>query len=233
MKRFYARVEVVEDETDCFAIQLDGRTVKTPAKATLSVPTRKLAERISVEWAAQRDEIDPASMPMTGLSNAAIDRVSPNRDLLIDRLAGQIVSDPLRFRAHAPRDLVEREAEAWDPVLGDFRDRFGVTLTTIAGLGMPENVPEAETCVRNFAGARDDFRLTALVDLAQNLGSIVVAIATLEEAIDAERAFGAAFLEELHQAEHWGYDKEAEDRRRSIRTDIETALSFDQLLRQA
>lgn len=232
MKRFYARVEVAEDGQGAFGIQLDGRTVKTPAKATLKVPTRKLAERISVEWAAQRDEIDPASMPMTGLSNAAIDRIAPNRDMLIDRLSAQVSSDPIRYRAEAPRDLVAREDDAWNPLLGDFRDRFGIELPTTSGIAPLEDEPVALRCVANYAGARDDFRLTAFVDVAQHLGSVITAIAALEGAVDAEAAFEAAYLEELHQADRWGIDKEAEDRRRTIRRDVETALAFDELARQ-
>ncbi|MEQ8664601.1 MAG: ATP12 family protein [Rhodospirillales bacterium] len=233
MKRFYARVEIAEDESGAFAIRLDGRTVKTPAKSTLMIPSRKLAEHVSVEWASQRDEIDPSTMPLTGLSNAAIDRVAPNRERLIEGLASHIDNDPLRFRAESPEDLVARETATWNPLLDDFRGRFGIALTTTTELVPPQHLPEGATCVRNYADARDDFHLTAFVDLAQQLGSVVVAIAALEGVIDAGAAFEAAYLEELHQADRWGIDKEAEDRRRAIRADIETALLFDTLAGQS
>lgn len=231
MKRFYARVEVFEHEDGDFAVQLDGKPIRTPAGTALRVPTRKLAERISVEWAAQRDLIEPASMPVTGLSNAAIDRIGPSRATVISGLATYIDSEPLRYRADGPEDLVAKEREFWDPVLNDFKERFGVTLTLATGLTPLEAQPAAGLCIRNYAESRDDFRLTALADAAQHLGSMLVAVAMIEGALDAEQAFEAAYLEELHQAEHWGLDKEAENRRRAIREDVRIAKLFDELAR--
>src|SRR5437867_5877935 len=72
MRRFYKQVEARAERAG-HAILLDGRLVHTPAKAALRVPTAQLADAIASEWEEQGDRIDPRSMPLTGLANAAID----------------------------------------------------------------------------------------------------------------------------------------------------------------
>ncbi|PNB30175.1 ATPase, partial [Pseudomonas sp. FW305-130] len=76
-----------------------------------------LAEAVAEEWRAVEGEINPLAMPLTGLANAAIDRVSPDPALFARGLATYAESDLLCYRADAPEDLVERQAAAWDPLL--------------------------------------------------------------------------------------------------------------------
>ena len=76
MKRFWKDVEVREDEGG-WGVSLDGRPVRTPARAPLVVPTRPLADAIAEEWRA--DEIDPRAMPLTGLANAAVDHITRDK----------------------------------------------------------------------------------------------------------------------------------------------------------
>src|SRR6185312_604337 len=63
-KRFYTAATVGEGE-GAFAILLDGKPVRTPARRTLAAPTRALAEKIAAEWNAQANVIDPGAMPLT------------------------------------------------------------------------------------------------------------------------------------------------------------------------
>ena len=56
MKRFYKDVAVTPQEGG-FAILLDGRTVKTPARNILVLPTEKLASAIAAEWREQGEEV--------------------------------------------------------------------------------------------------------------------------------------------------------------------------------
>ena len=60
-----------------FRVLLDGRPMRTPAKATLIVPTRPLAEAIAVEWDSVPDkaEINAAHLRLTRLAATGIDRV--------------------------------------------------------------------------------------------------------------------------------------------------------------
>src|SRR5262249_20178901 len=72
---FYARAEV-ENEGGEFGIALDGRPVKTPARRPLAAQNCALAQALAAEWDAQREVIDPASMPLTRLANCIIDGVT-------------------------------------------------------------------------------------------------------------------------------------------------------------
>lgn len=230
MKRFYARVEVVEAEPSGYTVQLDARSIKTPAGQPLVLPTRKLAEKVSVEWAAQREKIEPESMPLTGLSNAAIDRIGPNRSTVVDELSTYLASDPIRYRVSEPPELVALQTSKWDPVLQGFRDRFGIELATTSDLTALVDEPGSALCIRNYAEAKDGFALTAFANLSQHLGSVLIAMALSEGDMPPGDAFDAALLEELHQADRWGVDKEAVDRRRAIQSDVETAHAFGVLV---
>ena len=52
LKRFWTEASVSETEGG-YAVLLDGRGVKTPAKTSLVVPTVELARAIADEWDAQ------------------------------------------------------------------------------------------------------------------------------------------------------------------------------------
>ncbi|MBV9418925.1 MAG: ATPase, partial [Alphaproteobacteria bacterium] len=95
MKRFYKAVTVSDD----FGILLDGRALKTPAKAALKLPTRALAEALAEEWRGQVDEVDLNRMPLNRLANTAIDRVSAHREAIVTELANYGGSDLLSYRA--------------------------------------------------------------------------------------------------------------------------------------
>ena len=56
-KRFYKAAAAAEAEGG-FAVQLDGRTPKSPARKPLIVPTKALAELVAAEWEAQVEFID-------------------------------------------------------------------------------------------------------------------------------------------------------------------------------
>ena len=73
-ERFWTTVGIAADG-DGFAIELDGRRVRTPAKAALILPTLAMAQAVAAEWEAQTDRIDPRMMPVTRSANAAIDKV--------------------------------------------------------------------------------------------------------------------------------------------------------------
>ena len=129
MKRFYKEAGIVEGE-----IRLDDRPVRTPARRPLAVPSGLLAQAIADEWTAQGERIDPATMPLTGLANAAIDRVAPDREAFARGLAAYGESDLLCYRAEAPPPLVEREAALWDPILAWARRRYDVDFSLAGGV---------------------------------------------------------------------------------------------------
>ena len=209
MRRFWKSAEVVE-AVDGFGIALDGRPVKTPARADLTVPTRVLADAIAAEWQDCGESVDPRAMPLTGLANAAIDRVGPARAGFAAGLARYAENDLTCYRAEGPEALVARQSESWDVLLAWARRRYDVDFTCVSGV---IHVPQPEETVRklNHAVATlDAFRLAGLSPLVTIGGSLVAGLAVLEAMMPAEDAWEAVSLDERWQLEQWGDDREAQ-----------------------
>lgn len=229
MKRFYKQVEA-RAEAAGHAILLDGRPVRTPAKAALQVPTAHLADAIVSEWEAQGDRIDPRSMPLTGLANAAIDRVGPKRESFVRALAAYGESDLLCYRADAPEGLVARQAQHWDPLLAWARHRFDVDFEVVQGVMHRAQPAATLERLRKAVAARDVFALAALSPLITIPGSLILALALAEGAIDLGAAWIAATVDEAWQSERWGEDEEAVQRLDARRREFEAGYRFLQLI---
>jgi chaperone required for assembly of F1-ATPase len=225
MKRFYTDATIVA-EGGGFAVQLDGRAVRTPARAPLALPTAALAEAIVDEWRAQGERVDPRAMPMTGLANAAIDQVAPNHASFAADVARYGESDLLCYRADAPDPLVARQAAGWEPLLGWARTRYGVAFAITQGI-IPVPQPDATLArLSEAVVAFDPFRLAALSTLVGLSGSLICGLAVAEGAFDPETVWDAAEIDERWQAEQWGEDAEAIARASQRRTDFLTARAF-------
>lgn len=230
MKRFYKTASINRDD-DGFGVLLDGRPVRTPARALLQVTSLPLAEAISEEWNAQGDKIEPLSMPLTQLTNTAIDRMPDLRDKTITELLRYAETDLVCYRADHPQSLVDRQNKQWQPLLDWLRQRYDIALLTVVGvLPQPQN-PAALKQLRRILNAYNDFELTALHMGSVSAGSVVVGLAMMENRITAEEAADAAHLDDTHQIEMWGADEEAEARLAQSRADIEVAYRFQRLLK--
>ncbi len=229
MKRFWKAAEVVEAD-DGFGIALDGRRVKSPGRSDLVVPTRALANAIKTEWDECGETVDPRVMPLTGLSNAAVDRVSPDKQAFAGGLARYAESDLTCYRAEGPATLVVRQAESWDPLLGWARRRYDVNFACVAGV---MHVAQPSDTVRKLGHAvtlLDAFQLAGLSPLVTIGGSLVAALAVLEEMMPAEGAWEAVSLDDRWQLEQWGDDTEARAALDARRRDFLAAARFLDLL---
>ncbi|HHC29946.1 MAG TPA: ATPase, partial [Rhodobacterales bacterium] len=208
-KRFWTNTEVVEAEGGGYAIALDGRAVRTPAKAALTVPTRALAEAIAGEWEAQEGELRPDTMPLTRTANSAIDKVAAQHEEVAALLAAYGETDLLCHRADTPRELVQRQAEAWDPMLDWAAKNLGARLVCTTGLipaQQPQGALEALTQrVRAFSA----FQLAAFHDLVSLSGSLILGFAAVDTVSDVETIWAISRIDESWQAEQWGEDEEA------------------------
>ena len=209
MKRFYKLAETVAADGG-WSIGLDGRAVRTPARALLVLPFAALADAVAAEWNAQSDEVRPATMPLTGLANAAIDRVEPARAEFAASLAKYAETELLAYRAEGPPKLAAREAEVWDPLLAWAAARYDVAWTVTTGILHAAQPPATLARIAAAFAAQDGIRLAALNQVVTITGSAVIALALLERHIDADAAWAAGHLDELWQAEQWGTDPLAE-----------------------
>jgi chaperone required for assembly of F1-ATPase len=229
MKRFYKQAAALPGDAGV-SIALDTRPVKTPARAPLTVPTDELAEAIAAEWNAQGEEVDPRAMPLTGLANAAIDRVMPDPEAFAASLSTYAESDLLCYRSEGPQDLVRRETEQWDPLLAWARRRYAVDFTLATGVMHRPQPPETIARLGQEMRARDPFRLAAMSPLVTISGSIVIALALAEGEVRLADAWAAATLDEAWQAEKWGEDALAAQTLAARQRDFEAAYRFLTLL---
>ncbi len=226
MKRFWTDVIVDADAS----IRLDGRPVRTPGRAPLALPTPALAAAIAEEWRSVGDTIDPRAMPLTGLANAAIDRVSPDPQAFAAGLAAYAESDLLCYRAETPAELVAREEAAWDPLLAWARERYDIHFETVSGVMHQPQPPATIARLAEAVASRPPFVLTALQPVVTISGTLVGALALLEKAIGADALWSAAIVDEVWQAELWGEDPEAASARAARRQDFDSAVRFLRLL---
>jgi chaperone required for assembly of F1-ATPase len=229
VKRFYEKVTTRLDAGG-HEVLLDGRPVRTPAKAILRLPTVPLAKAIVDEWRAQSDTIDPRSMPITGLANAGIDRVAPELDAFVRGLAAYGESDLLCYRADAPAPLVARQSERWDPLLAWARQRYDIDFEVVRGIVHREQPAATIERLRKAVAARDSFAVAALSPLVTISGSLIIALALAEGAIDLDSGWKAATVDEAWQIEQWGDDEEAARVLDGRRREFEAAFRFLSLL---
>lgn len=227
MKRFWTSVTL--DETR--AVFLDGKPLRTPGRAPLALPTGALAEAVAAEWRAVEGEIDPRAMPLTGLANAAIDRISPDPALFAQGLAAYGESDLLCYRADSPADLVARQAAAWDPLLDWARQRYDVHIEVATGI--LHRAQPALTLARlgDAVAARGAYELAALSPVVTIGGSLIAALALAEQAATPEQIWDAVTLDEDYQAERWGRDPLAEAGIAARRRDFGAGVRLLELLR--
>src|SRR5687767_9519091 len=133
MKRFYKQVSITDSEAG-FEVRLDGRPLRTPAKAPLVLRQRALAEAIAEEWDAQQDDIKPAEMPMTQLASTAIDWIPAQRAEIVQAVAAYAETDLLCYRADHPTELADRQDRIWQPMLDWATIRYGATLDVNRGI---------------------------------------------------------------------------------------------------
>ncbi|MBY6057191.1 ATP12 family chaperone protein [Leisingera daeponensis] len=207
-KRFWKAVTVAES-ADGFAVELDGRRVKTPAKAPLAVPTREMAEAIAAEWDAQTESVDPKTMPCTRSANAAIDKVTHQHSEVAVMLSEYGDSDLLCYRAESPVELAARQAAEWDPVLDWAEGEFGARLQVRTGVLHQPQEAAALAVLSEKVHAMTPFQLAAFHDLVGISGSLILGFAAAYGWRSADGIWQLSRLDERWQEEQWGEDEEA------------------------
>jgi chaperone required for assembly of F1-ATPase len=231
MKRFYKDVSAGPVEGG-FAVLLDGRPVRTPGRNMLVLPTERLAGAIAQEWEAQGEEVIATTMPLLRLANTVVDGVAFNRAEVIDAILRFGENDLLCYRAYQPPELVTRQRESWDPLLGWARERHGAQMRVADGLTHVDQAPEALLALRHALDSVDPFTLGALHVIASITGSVVLALAVADGFISGRDAFALSRIDEIHQAEKWGEDAEAARRTGNLAHELDKAVELMNAARQ-
>ncbi len=229
MKRAYRHADCRPSDGS-WAVELDGRPVRTPAGGRLALPTRPLAAAVCDEWNAQGDRIDARSMPLTRISNAALDLVSARRAEVIEQVVQFAETDLLCYRATEPEALVARQQALWQPPLDWLLLHYDAPLQVTTGISHVPQPAQTVSVLRRELSGMDDFGLAAMSNLATILGSIVLALAVRDRVMTVEAAWTASILDEAFQAELWGDDDEAVARRAGRRAELDLAARMLHLL---
>jgi chaperone required for assembly of F1-ATPase len=223
VRRFFTEASVGAAEGG-FALLLDGRRARTPAKNPLVLPSRALAEALAAEWGGQGEVIDPAAMPLTRLANSALDGVAATLEATRAEIAGYAASDLLCYRAEEPEALVAAETAAFDPVLAWAKDGLGATFFVVEGIVHRRQPEEALAVVRaTLAAIEDPFALAALHVMTSLTGSALLALALARGRLAAKEAWRIAHVAEDFQVARWGADEEASARQAARWRDFEAA----------
>ena len=229
MRRFWKQAATVERD-GAWIIELDGKPVRTPARALLELPTEALANAVAEEWNAVGESLEPRSLPLTGLANAAIDRIAPDREAFVANLANYAQGDLVCYRAESPAALVARQQEHWDALLGWARRRFDIDFCTTSGITHVDQPAATVERLSHALAVLDPFRLAGLSPPVTIGGSLVAALAVLEEALSVDEAWEAVTVDDCWQLEQWGSDAEAEAALENRRKDFFAAAHFLTLL---
>jgi chaperone required for assembly of F1-ATPase len=220
-RRFYTSVGLASDQ-DGFAIELDGRPVKTPARRPLAVPTRPLGEAIAAEWEAQAEVIDPSRMPLTRLANTIIDGVAAAAPEIVAEIEKYLGSDLVFYRAETPAALLARQARLWDPVLGFAVEALGANFVTQQGVRFVTQ-PAAAIAAARRAVPGNPWRLGAVHVITTLTGSALIALAVAAGALTVGDAWTAAHVDEDWNMEQWGGDAIALERRATRFAEMQAA----------
>jgi chaperone required for assembly of F1-ATPase len=211
-RRFYETSSSAAAADGGFVVQLDGEPVRTPAGRVLAAPAAPLAEALAAEWQAQRNVIDPATMPLTRLANSIIDGVSDRANAVAAEVRKYLASDLVCYRVTSPQKLVARQALHWDPIVAWAADTLGARFSVTDGV-MHIAQPDAALAAASAAIPRDTWRLGAVHAATTLSGSALIALALAAGCLSAEEAWTAAHVDEDWNIEQWGKDELAMRRR--------------------
>lgn len=232
LKRFYAAVDVDTPSAGRCRILLDGRPLRTPAKAEFAVPGHALAEAIAAEWRGQGAHVDPASMPLTRIVNATLDGVAARRAEVEAEIIKYACNDLVCYRAETPDILVARQTAAWHPVLDWAAGRLKVAPHVGGGIVHVTQPAALAEAVRQHLAAYATFALAGLHVITTLTGSALIALALADGELAPEQAWRAAHVDEDYQAELWGTDAEADRRRAARHEEFKAAHALLGLLAQ-
>lgn len=232
IRRFYKNVTLAEVPGG-WQVMLDARGVKTVGGVPQIAPTAALAEALAAEWRQQGDTIDPASLPLRDIADYAIDIVAANHAATARGLVAYADTDTLCYRADPDEPLYARQQAEWEPLLAGFEAAHGITLTRVSGIVHRPQPPESLAALETRLLTLPPFVLAGVEAMTKLAASLVTALAALDAAHEDEpRAlWQAVCLEEEWQADLWGRDWEAEERRERRAADFLRACAFARLAR--
>jgi len=191
-----------------------------------------IADAIVAEWEAQKEFIDPLTMPMTRFANSVVDAVVDRVEAVTSDIAKYFQSDLLFYRAGHPEGLVAREAALWDPIVFWAADTLGAHFILAEGI-VHVRQPDSAIAAARSALPTDPWSVAALHVVTTLTGSALLALALLRGVLGQDQVWAAAHVDEDWNIEKWGVDEEVAARRAARLVDFRAAAGILEALNQA
>ena len=230
MKKFWKTVKV-KKSCDSYEILLDENVLKTPMKKKLTIFNSKIAEEIHKEWNQDTNVLDTDAMIFYGIISTSIDKIINNRISYINDILSFIDTDLICYRAEEPNDLVQWQSKNWDPILLKIEKYINNKVDVFKGIMPSKQKKGIKLKIIKFLTKFSDLEIIVLHRITNITGSVFLSLCILNNDLIKEKAFELSYLDELWQAENWGYEEEASNNREQINFELNRTIYFLDCLR--
>ena len=231
MRKFWKTIKVKKKSSNSYEILLDKNVLKTPLKKELIIQNSKIAEEIFKEWDQDTNILDTDDMIFYGIISTYIDKISNDRILYINDILDFVDTDLICYRATEPNDLVQWQSKNWDPILSNVENYINSKIDVFKGIMPLKQNKCIKFNITKFLTKFSDLEIIALHRITKITGSVFLSLCILNNDIIKEKAFELSYLDELWQAENWGYEEEACKNREKINTELNRTMYFLDCLR--
>ncbi|MBP3546732.1 MAG: hypothetical protein J6K16_06360 [Alphaproteobacteria bacterium] len=155
----------------------------------------------------------------------AIAEIKNHREEIITRLVQFSKTDSLLFWDKEV-SLYEKQEELWGPILKWAHHNLNAKYMTTDKMEVVEQKKNTLQGLKKFLETMTDKELAAFYLASINMKSELLAAALVRGFINAETAYNAAYLEEISQAERWGKDENAEQKRQALKKELVDIENF-------
>jgi len=226
MKKFWKTIEIKKVSSKEFYILLDNKKLKTPQKNELILSNHLMAKEVLREWDQRSDIINTDDLVFYGLLSTAIDRVSEEKNSYINDIINFIDTDLICYRADNPIDLVSFQNKQWDPIISLIEKYINTKVSVFKGVMPSQQSSKVHHRFKNLIVELSDVQISVLHRITNLVGSVFLSLCILKKDLTNKQAFELSFLDELWQAENWGYEEDASEKRKKIRTELNRLILF-------
>ncbi len=231
MKKFWKTVKVKKKSCNSYEILLDEIVLKTPMKKDLTILNSKIAEEIQKEWNQDTGILDTDAMIFYGITSTSIDKIINSRISYINDILSFIDTDLICYRAEEPNDLVQWQSKNWDPILLKVEKYIHNKIDVFTGIMPSKQNKVIKFAINQILTKFSDLEIIVLHRITKITGSVFLSLCILNDDIIREKAFELSHLDELWQAENWGYEEEASNNREKINFELNRTMYFLDCLR--
>lgn len=231
MKKFYQTVDLGPLSNGSYTLLLNGKPVQTPARHQLEIRAMPLAEAVADEWRSQGDIILPDTMPLSQMAMTLIDRVLPQRPVLMNEALGYLDTDLVCYRADEPEVYKAAQELHWNPFVDWVAETFHESLQVTTGLSPLTQSPALHQKILNFVTAMTDEEFMAMYLATLGAGSLVMALAFVAGDFSPSQILEASFVEEkvkdvMYLSDIYGSAPDQERRMKALFGDLDTLQRF-------